>query len=388
VNEAYQNLVDCQPVIRAAGVSGFVLEHLEGRLEHCRYAMFQLYAWTANLRTYYCCGSALYVGLTTIGIALTIFDGQLSVSDFVKIFGLIKSMTTPISLLASFIKMVVNSAGSVQLVDQFLLSPSMEEEERAGCPKLPPLEKTVAFEQVQFRYAPEAPLVLRDVSAEIRTPAYVVMCGGSGSGKSTLLSLLMQFRACTGGAIRLDGMDLTACSLESFKSQLGVVFQNTMILNATVAENIAFGTGASEAEVIDAAKKAEVDGIIQSLPGRYQTPIGPSAKAKLSGGQMQRICLARALCRQPRILLLDEATSALDPQTEKSVIETLEKLRRDFGYTILSVSHHPNTALHADMILLLEKGVLAEVGTYSELMRAQAPQAPRGLFKNLVEQAA
>lgn len=151
-------------------------------------------------------------------------------------------------------------------------------------------------------------------------------------------------------------------------------------------ENIAFGTGASPEQVVAAARRAEVDAVISHLPSGYETSIGSNAKEKLSGGQLQRICLARALCREPKILLLDEATSALDPSTATGVIQTLERLRTEHGYTIISVSHNPSTALNADQILLLDKGVLAEMGTYSELMRAEAPQAPRGLFKTLVEQ--
>lgn len=172
-----------------------------------------------------------------------------------------------------------------------------------------------------------------------------------------------------------------------------------MLLNGTVADNIAFGIDAPLEQVEEAARLAEVHDLIESLPARYATPVGPGSATQLSGGQEQRICLARALCRRPKLLLLDEATSALDPATESAIIRTLERLRAEHGYTILAVSHHPNTALHADLIVVVHKGRIAERGTYTELMQIDAAPAvadapgseggkPRGLFKTLVEQAA
>ena len=169
---------------------------------------------------------------------------------------------------------------------------------------------------------------------------------------------------------------------------MGVVFQKTMLINGTVRENITYGlTNITEMEIQTAAKKAEVHEVITTLlPDGYDTIIGKGEGAVgLSGGQAQRICLARALARKPKLLLLDEATSALDPKTEASIVRTLEKLsvqadNNEEKCTIISVSHHPATARNASHILVLDKGRLVEVGTWNELMKLQ-----NGNFKKLVD---
>ena len=175
---------------------------------------------------------------------------------------------------------------------------------------------------------------------------------------------------------------MTTGSEKSYHEQVGVVFQKTMILNGTIRENIAFGTNASEAEVEEAAKRAEIHRAITNLEEGYDTIVGQSATVNLSGGQLQRVCLARALCRKPKILLLDEATSALDPKTEAAIIRTLEHLRARESIAIISVTHHPSTTLNCDKIFVLERGSLVECGTYNELT-----SKPDGFFSGLVEAA-
>ena len=241
-----------------------------------------------------------------------------------------------------------------------------------------------------FKYSPQAPRLSVDhLCSSIPLGSYVVLCGGSGSGKSTVLNCMMQFRRPTAGKLLFDGVDvLKTGDIRDFKKQIGVVFQETMIINGTVGENIGYGLpGVTDADIVAAAKKAEVDEVIMTLlPDGYDTLIGRADGAVgMSGGQLQRICLARALCRKPRLLMLDEATSALDPKTEASVIVTLEKLSvsaaSDEGRcTIISVSHHPSTAANASHILVLAKGKLAETGTYQQLVEVEG-----GLFRKLVD---
>jgi ABC-type protease/lipase transport system fused ATPase/permease subunit len=219
---------------------------------------------------------------------------------------------------------------------------------------------------------------------------YVVLFGSSGSGKSTLLQLLMRFRQPRAGSIEWDGVDINTCSFEGFRKHVGNMFQTTMILQGTIRENITFGAEVIAGAVETAAKMAEIADFINSPPAGFDTYIGGGAAAaseteerglstELSGEQMQRICLAGALYRNPSVLLLDEATSALDTVSEAAIIQTILKLR-DTGITVISVSHHPSTAVEADEIFVLDQGVIAERGSYSELSIIEG-----GIFQHLVQ---
>ncbi|KAF0752991.1 hypothetical protein AaE_005844 [Aphanomyces astaci] len=213
--------------------------------------------------------------------------------------------------------------------------------------------------------------------------AYTCLVGPSGCGKSSLLSCLMQFNNITSGTIAIDNVDIQAYSKESVMAQIAVVFQDGGILNGSVLDNIRYGNeNASTDECIEAAKWAEADKFVAKLPQGYATIMGQHATCNMSGGQVQRICLARALVRKPSLLLLDEATSALDPETEASIVRTLETLARDFHMTILSVTHRLSTARNADLILVLDKGAVAETGTYDSLVAS-----PDSLFSEMVSQS-
>jgi len=175
-------------------------------------------------------------------------------------------------------------------------------------------------------------------------------------------------------------VNLVDTSLASFRDNVSVMFQKTMIYQASIRENIMFGMPFTPGGVERAAQSAEIDDAIKQLPFGYETVIGGDAIAGMSGGQLQRICLARALYRNPSVLLLDEATSALDAKTENEIIETLVKLRDEENLTMVSVSHHPSTAVKADSIVVLDQGVVAEEGSYKELVSQEG-----GIFKGLVE---
>ncbi len=234
-----------------------------------------------------------------------------------------------------------------------------------GAIKLPRLQGRIRFEGVSFRY-PTGEQALRDVSFTIEPGEVVALVGHSGAGKSTLIDLLMRFYTPQQGKITVDGYDIQQVQLESLRSQIGVVPQQSMIFEGTIADNIAYSNpNATQEAIAEAAKQAHAHEFIERLPNGYQTLVG-GAGIRLSGGETQRIAIARALLRQPRILVLDEATSALDPISERMIQRVIEEGR---GHrTTLIIAHRWTTVQCADRVLVLERGRLVEQGTHAELL--------------------
>ena len=248
------------------------------------------------------------------------------------------------------------------------------------------LDRELTLENVRFLYGPNLPVVLKNASVSIASGSYVCFLGLSGGGKSTLLSLLTGTRACTSGRILMDGVDISTVPLQCLRDSLAVVFQETFVLDGTIFDNISFGCTDSADDldqgreiVVLAAQEAGIREFIESLPEKYDTVIGKEGKISLSGGQLQQICgVARALARKPKLLILDEATNSLDKLSELLIIKTIERLR-DSGLTIVSFTHHPATATHADNIIVLDDGVIAQRGTYNDLCDQE------GLFSSLIQ---
>ncbi|KAL7493727.1 LOW QUALITY PROTEIN: hypothetical protein ACHAWT_002627 [Skeletonema menzelii] len=241
------------------------------------------------------------------------------------------------------------------------------------------LSSSLSIKGIKFRYAAKLPDVIKGVSIGLSAGSYAVLCGESGSGKSTVLSLLMLFQKPSEGTVEWDGTDIYNATLDSFRENVSVMFQQTMIYQATIRDNILFGQPEVPGAVEKAAKDAEIAEVIERLPDGYDTVIGGDALAGMSGGQLQRVCMARALYKKPSVLLLDEATSALDAETEHSIIETLTARRRRIDPD-QCVSHHPSTAVKADKIVVLENGVIAEEGKYDELVSREG-----SIFKRMVD---
>jgi subfamily B ATP-binding cassette protein MsbA len=231
--------------------------------------------------------------------------------------------------------------------------------------RLAQFEQDIVVDHVFFRYESHAE-VLRDVSFRIPRGQIVALVGPSGAGKTTLVEMLPRFHDPTAGQILLDGVPLTAINRASLRALIGVVGQDTVLLNDTVHANIAYGRpGASRAEVEQAAAAANAHEFIQGLAQGYDTLLGERG-TRLSGGQRQRIAIARALLRDPPILLLDEATSALDTESERLVQQAIDRLMQD--RTVLVIAHRLATVRHADQIVVLDAGRIVERGTHEELL--------------------
>lgn len=234
-----------------------------------------------------------------------------------------------------------------------------------GQAPVPPLKGHVRLEHVQFAYQPGVP-VLRDISLEAPAGTTTALVGSSGSGKSTLLGLLATFNHPSAGRILVDGLDLATLSQRAYRSQVGIVLQDTVLFDDTIRENIRFARpGASDQDVDQVAALAYCDEFITRLPMGFDTVVGERG-VKLSGGQRQRVAIARALLANPAILLLDEATSSLDSDSEARIQAGLERLRT--GRTTFVIAHRLSTIVGADQILVLEQGTIVERGTHTELL--------------------
>jgi subfamily B ATP-binding cassette protein MsbA len=244
-----------------------------------------------------------------------------------------------------------------------------EVQEKSGAIALPPFSRKIAFEDVIFCYESEGVQrqVLNHIQLEVKAGEILALVGSSGAGKSTLVSLVPRFFDVSTGRILIDGHDIRDVTLNSLRSQIGVVTQETVLFNDTLRNNIAYGQpGVPQERVEAAARAALAHDFIMELPGGYETAIGEKG-VRLSGGERQRIAIARALLKNAPILILDEATSALDSESESLVQAALQNLIA--GRTVIVIAHRLSTVRKADRIVVIENGSIADIGTHEELMQ-------------------
>jgi ATP-binding cassette subfamily B protein len=266
-----------------------------------------------------------------------------------------------------FIPVSIQSAAAVRHVQEMLDEPTRGAD-RPGAPDLPRITHDITFDRVTFQYEGSQAPVLDNFSLKLAVGKSVAIVGPSGSGKSTLLNLILRLYVPDEGRVTIDGVDIRKVTLESLRRHMAVVFQENMLFNMSIKENIRLGKeGASDQEVVEAARKAEIHRYIMSLPQKYDTAVGERGDT-LSGGQRQRIAIARAIIRNPSVLLLDEATSALDQTTEAAINRTLLKIAK--GRTMIWSTHRLASVVEMDEIIVLSGGRAIERGPHAKLLAA------------------
>jgi ATP-binding cassette subfamily B protein len=292
------------------------------------------------------------------------FRGVISIGTFAAFQALFVSLSYSFMYLAQYTPMLISASGGVIRIND-LLTEKPGIEDVPGAVELGPLGDEIRLRDVQFSYGGER-RHLDGVSLRIRCGESVAFVGPSGSGKSTVLNLLLRFYDPDSGGVFFDGIDLRNVKQASLRALESVVFQESVLFNTTVRENIRLGNpDASDSEVEAAARAAEIHDFIAGLPQGYDTVCGERG-GRFSGGQRQRISIARAMLRDPSILILDEATSALDPATEAALNATFERLAE--GRTMVSVTHRLSTVINMDRIFVMDRGKVAEAGTHEELL--------------------
>lgn len=323
---------------------------------------------TASSLAFLNAGQALILAASMIAVMLmtaqAVVAGEMTVGSFVMVNAFMIQITMPLNFLGTVYREIRQSL--VDMREMYdLADQAAEVVDAPGARELVVSDGEVRFQNVAFSYAPDRP-ILHDVSFAIPPGHKVAVVGPSGAGKSTLARLLFRFYDVTGGAVTIDGHDLRAVSQASVRKAIGVVPQDTVLFNDSIGYNIGYGSDdPTRDQIVEAARAAQIHDFIESLPDGYDTQVGERG-LKLSGGEKQRVAIARTILKNPKILILDEATSALDTATEREIQAELKRLGE--GRTVLMIAHRLSTVVEADEIIVLGDGRIAERGTHAGLL--------------------
>lgn len=311
-------------------------------------------------------GAIIAIGVTIIMIfaAQGVVSRELTIGDLVLVNALMLQLFMPLGFLGIVYRQLKYALADMDLMFR-LLEREQEIKDAPDAESLQVRDGVVEFKGVNFSYNPDR-LILQDVSFKIPAGKKVAIVGPSGSGKSTLARLLFRFYDVTAGSISIDGQDIQTVTQESLRRAIGIVPQDTILFNDTIKYNIQYARpGASEEDIISAAKMAHIHDFISNLPQGYETLVGERG-LKLSGGEKQRVAIARVALKNPKVLVFDEATSSLDSQSEQYILESLQEVAQD--HTSLVIAHRLSTVIDADNIYVLQNGKIIESGTHTDLL--------------------
>jgi ATP-binding cassette subfamily B protein len=333
-------------------------------------------------------GQGIIISIGLVGVmwlaAQGVAQGRMSVGSFVLVNSYLVQLYTPLNVLGMVYRNIKQSLTDLESMIR-LLGVRAEVTDKPNAPDLAVSQGEVVFDRVSFAYDPRRP-ILENVSFRLRSGGTLAIVGPSGAGKSTIARLLFRFYDVDQGAIRIDGQDIRDVTQSSLRRAIGVVPQDTVLFNDSVYYNIAYGKpGASREEIEHAAHLARIHDFIAGLPDGYKSQVGERG-LKLSGGEKQRVAIARVILKGPRILVFDEATSALDTKTEREIQASLEEVSAH--RTTLIVAHRLSTVIHADEILVLDQGRVVERGDHAGLLAKNGVYAAMWQRQQEAERAA
>jgi ATP-binding cassette subfamily B protein len=368
------DMIEMIPVTRAHGVERVEIARMNSQLERVKRKGIHLDVINAIFV------SSTWVTMTLFGVGCLLatawmsYHGRLRVGDVVMYYGYFQIILGSVSMMLAIYPQLAKGFESIQSIGEVLECPDVEQ--NAGKREAKTVGGNFLFENVNFAYNGAKRPAVRNFSLEVQANDCIAFVGESGSGKSTVMNLIIGFRRPTSGRILLDGVDMEALDLRTFRRSLAVVSQNTILFSGSIRDNITYGLDdVSEEALRRAVRMAHAEDFIDALPDGLDTMIGEHG-GKLSGGQRQRIAIARALIRNPKVIIFDEATSALDVASERLVQQAMEELIE--GRTTFIVAHRLSTIRHAHRIVVMRKGECVEVGSYEELV------ARKGEFHRLV----
>jgi len=319
-------------------------------------------------------GVSMFCAILYFGGSLVLNDNIMEASAFLTYLALFYNIINPAKSLSTSFSNMQKGSAAIQRIDEVLNAP-VTVDDNPGGKKVSAFNESIEFRNVSFSY--EDFSILKNINLTIKKGQTVALVGSSGAGKSTLADLVPRFHDVTSGELLIDGVNIKDYSLRDLRQLMGIVTQEPILFNDTIANNIALGKeNASQEEIINAAKIANAHSFIENKDDSYQTNIGDRG-SKLSGGERQRLTIARAVLKNPPILILDEATSSLDTESERLVQDAINHLMKD--RTSLVIAHRLSTVRHADEIIVLQKGEIAERGTHDELL------SKKGIYNRLVE---